>query len=237
MKVIAFDIWGDYAHFRKFYTTTSPLTFAFPPPPTVWGMLAAILGVDKSEYLKIFNRETTKVAIRLIKSVKKVRMGINLINTKNNVWWLEERREGARTPIRFELLSNPHYRVYISHSDESVMEKLADFLRNHRTFFTLTLGLSEFIADFKLEGIFEGTEEQNGKAEFFTILPLRKVPAEGFYIEGGRKYLKERIPISMRETREVDEYDDVLYEAEGKSITASPTSYILLENGEAICFL
>lgn len=47
MKVLAFDIWADYAHFRKFYTTTSPLTFSFPPPPTIAGILGAIYGTEK----------------------------------------------------------------------------------------------------------------------------------------------------------------------------------------------
>jgi len=53
MKVLVFDIWGDYGHFRKFYTTTSPLTFSFPPPPTIAGILGAIYGTDKktNEYL------------------------------------------------------------------------------------------------------------------------------------------------------------------------------------------
>ncbi|MFB3896899.1 MAG: CRISPR-associated protein Cas5, partial [bacterium] len=32
MKILVFDIWGDLGHFRKFYTTTSPLSFSFPPP-------------------------------------------------------------------------------------------------------------------------------------------------------------------------------------------------------------
>ena len=47
MKVLVFDIYGDLAHFRKFYTTSSPLTFPFPPPSTIKGMLGAIIGVDK----------------------------------------------------------------------------------------------------------------------------------------------------------------------------------------------
>lgn len=237
MRVIVFDIWGDYAHFRKFYTTTSPLTFDFPPPPTVWGMLGAILGKDKQEYLKIFNSEKTNVAIRLMKPVKKIRMGVNLVNTKGSIWWLEDRKEGARTPIRFELLKNPRYRIYISHSEETIMEDLLDSLQNHKTFYTLSLGLSEFIADFQFIGALEGEETQGRKAEFFTVLPLRKIQLEDFYLDEGRKYLRERIPISMKDNREVDQYDDVIYEAEGRSISASPLSYLILENGEAICFL
>ena len=47
MKVLVFDIWADYGHFRKFYTTTSPLTFSFPAPSTIAGILGAIYGAGK----------------------------------------------------------------------------------------------------------------------------------------------------------------------------------------------
>lgn len=237
MKLVVFDIWGDYAHFRKFYTTTSPLTFAFPPPPTIFGMLGAIIGVDKGEYLRVFNSSTTNIAVRLLKPVKKIRMGVNLVNTKGNFWQLVERREGARTPIRFELLKDPAYRLYVGHSEPAVMERLVDFLENHRSFFTLSLGLSELLAGFKFVAVLEGEEKKMEKRDFSTILPLRKIPLRNFFIEGERKYMKERIPISLREDRIVDLFDDVLYEAEGRSLSAAPTSYILLENNEPICFL
>jgi len=55
MKVLVFDLFGDFAHFRKYYTTTSPLTFSFPPPPTIAGILGAIYGASKEEYLDIFS--------------------------------------------------------------------------------------------------------------------------------------------------------------------------------------
>ncbi|WP_231717005.1 CRISPR-associated protein Cas5 [Desulfosarcina ovata] len=49
-RVLAFKLWGDYGHFRKYYTTTSPLTFEFPPPTSVVGIVSAIIGLDKEQY-------------------------------------------------------------------------------------------------------------------------------------------------------------------------------------------
>ncbi len=34
-RVLVFDLWGAVALFRRFYTTASPLTFAFPPPTAI----------------------------------------------------------------------------------------------------------------------------------------------------------------------------------------------------------
>ena len=53
MKCLVFDIKGDYGHFKKYYTTSSPLTFSIPRT-TVSGMIGALIGLDKEEYLKYF---------------------------------------------------------------------------------------------------------------------------------------------------------------------------------------
>ena len=49
-RVIVFDVWGDYAHFRKNYSTSSPLTYSFPPRTALSGLIGAIAGLDKSNY-------------------------------------------------------------------------------------------------------------------------------------------------------------------------------------------
>ncbi len=38
-SVLIFNLWGDLGHFKKPYTTTSPLSFAFPPRPTLAGII------------------------------------------------------------------------------------------------------------------------------------------------------------------------------------------------------
>ena len=49
MKCIVFRVRGDYARFRKAYTTTSALTYLVMHPVAVKGMLGAILGIDKKD--------------------------------------------------------------------------------------------------------------------------------------------------------------------------------------------
>lgn len=51
-SILVFDLWGDLGHFKKPYTTTSPLSYAFPPRPTVAGIISAIVGLKKEEYLR-----------------------------------------------------------------------------------------------------------------------------------------------------------------------------------------
>ena len=85
MKTLVFDIWADIGHFRKYYTTSSPLTFSFPSPPTIAGMLGAIIGSGKDRYLSDFALDQM-YQIGLLNPVKKFRWGINYINTKDNFW-------------------------------------------------------------------------------------------------------------------------------------------------------
>ena len=82
MKCLVFDIKGDYGHFKKYYTTSSPLTFSIPPRTTVSGMIGALIGLDKEEYLKYFSKEDAKIAIQINSPINKTRISYNLINTK-----------------------------------------------------------------------------------------------------------------------------------------------------------
>ncbi|MDW8022877.1 MAG: CRISPR-associated protein Cas5, partial [Nitrososphaerota archaeon] len=46
MKLVVFDAKCFFAHFRKHFSTTSSLSYSFPPRTTIAGMMAAILGYD-----------------------------------------------------------------------------------------------------------------------------------------------------------------------------------------------
>jgi len=115
MKILAFDIWGDFAHFRKYYTTSSPLTFSFPPPPTISGILGAIYGCDKftNEYLKLFGTDSCKISLKILSTIKKTRIGLNLINTKDGFWVpIKKKNHEPRTQIPVEFVKNPKYRIF-----------------------------------------------------------------------------------------------------------------------------
>ncbi|NCO27646.1 MAG: type I-B CRISPR-associated protein Cas5 [Caldisericum sp. CG2_30_36_11] len=239
MEVLIFDIYGDYAHFKKFYTTSSPLTFSFPPPPTVKGILGAISGVDKSKYLDTFSSEQCYIAIRIISPVEKTRMGINLINTKGNFWQPVKRgSHEARTQIRTEFLKHPAYRVYFMHKDQNLMKDLKNMLQFHKTVYTVSLGLSELLADFKYSGPFsvDVVDSTDNPTDITTIIPLSLIDKNGITFEEGKKYFKERIPVDMTQDRVVKRYENALMEISGKSIKAKLKKYWQTENGECITF-
>jgi len=219
MKVVVFDVWGDYGHFRRFFTTTSPLTFPFPPPTALRGLVGAILGIDKDDYLKVLSHEVCRVGIGLLSEVKKTRMGLNLLDTKDGHWIKKGPRKTPRTQIKYEFLKEPKYRIYFSHSDEALLDKLRQSLVRHESFYTPYLGISECLADFAFVDLREAKPIQ-GKAQINSAFRLSDVSG-GFELHEGLAIMKVRMPLKMAPGRKVVEVDEVVYESSGRPISVS----------------
>ncbi len=228
-KVLVFDLFGDFAHFRKYYSTTSPVTFTIIPPVTVLGILGAILGLEKKEnqYLTRLNKAKTLLAIQILSRVKKIRMGINLVNTKGNIWVPKQRREGARTQIRFEFLKDVVYRLYVTMEDEHLFRQLTQMVKEHKTFYTVSLGLSELLADFNYVGTKEFTwEEGNGFfVDIDSAVPINSLMENGVQITPGQRCLKEMVPVRMDHQRIVQDYSEMLVESQGNPLTLKLKGY------------
>jgi CRISPR-associated protein Cas5h len=219
MKILIFDLRGDYGHFGVYFSTTSPITFSVIPPTALVGVLGAILGLPKEEnnYLQVLNQAGISASIALNNPVKKVNMGINLIKTKGNVWIPVQRKEGARTQITYEFLKEPSYRIYLTCSDETVFRELERKLKGHETVYTVSLGLSELIADFEYIGTFE-CRAVSGSTDFViidSIVPIDMILENGINVLTDMMCIKERIPQGMDKKRVVQNYREFLIETRG----------------------
>jgi CRISPR-associated protein Cas5h len=193
MKIVVFDIWGDYAHFKIPYTTTSPLTFPFPPKTTLYGILGAILGYDKNEYLKKFRSAKWKFGISVRTPISKIHIPENFINVKSAKMFARmPSNKSCRTQINVEFLKNPFFRIYVSSSDSDSLERLIDLLKDHKTSYTLFLGISECLANFRFVGEFEGREIKNDDfSEIHSIVPLDIITDNSSVdlLQEGKKFL------------------------------------------------
>lgn len=233
MKALVFDIKGDYGHFRKFYTTSSPLTFSIPPRTTVCGIIGALIGLDKEEYLNYFKKEDAQIAIQILNPINKTRLSINLIDTKNAKMYYSKIEK--RTQVTYELLKNPSYRIYFSHTNGDMYNKVKSYLEKNKNYYTLSLGLSQFIADYEYKG--EINLEHVCKDEFTYIDTVIKF-TENLEVnfEDNKEYFKDTMQNEMNNERIVTEYIKVLLERNGQSIKCK-TDYYLGHRGEKIVFL
>ena len=239
MKVLTFDLYGDFAHFRKYFTTTSPLTFSFPPPPTISGILGAIYGISKNENQEVFGYENCKIALQIRKPVKKIRMGLNFIYTKNDKKYfrlIKDESHQPRTQIRAEFVKSPIYRIFVAHEDSNIFQIITEYIQSHRSFYTVSLGLSELLADFRFVGVFEAEEIKNYEGEICTVVPKKSLGQSGIELEANKKYFKDKMPIKMNKERVVEIYDDIIYEPDAKCISGQIKTAYKLENGGTIVF-
>jgi CRISPR-associated protein Cas5h len=234
-NVLVFDVWGEYAHFRKYYTTTSPLTFSIPPRTAVCGLIAGIIGLDKNEYLKHFTKEKADIAVKIIAPVKKVRIAENLIDTKNAQLMS---RIKTRTQIRFELLKDARFRIFFRHTDSKIFNTVHEYLELHKCVYTPCLGLSEHIANFSYVSEMKCQAIENSDfVKIFSVIPIPTGSHVEIDFEDGGEYFHETLPIEMEEDRTLREYSKVAFERNGAPISAKVRRFWELEDNERIIFL
>lgn len=220
--VVIFDIYGDFGHFRKFYTTASPLTYAFPPPTTVRGIISAILGFDKNDYIEKANN--LDVAVKILNHIKKIRMGLNYIDTKDKgrvslglsgttLWQIE-----GRTQVFAEFLKEPCYRIFVkarNEEGEEILKTLRSLLREGKTNYTVSLGLAYLLASVRYVGV--GRIEENTVLDRIDTVFSSDIII-GINISGDEKIVKERILAYMKNDRVPGKYVDAIAEITGKPV-------------------
>lgn len=231
-KVLVFDVWGDYAQFRRIETTTSPLTYSIPTGTSVLGLISAIIGLERDSYYELFSPETTRFAIRILNPIKKIRIDLSLIDTKRG-FFLWDIKENPRTLIPFEFLKQPKYRVYFWTKHRNVYQKLKECLQGHQSVYTPYLGISALIANFEFVNEFDTGEAQKAEEKEEIHTTFRKDRAR-LIVEEAKIYGLERIPLYMDRNRVVREYADVFFEMNAQPLKIVDGKYYIVGNENVI---
>lgn len=221
-RALVFEVWGDYACFRRFYTTRSPLSFPVPPRPTLAGLVGAIAGIEKGQVAGAFADDRARLAIALVAPMKTIRLGINWVETKKPV--LRCGLVEERTQVNVEFLKDPRFRVYALLRDGSQRDDLARLLREHRSVYTPSLGVSELLADFAWCGEWPAQANGAGVVDVRSALPVKDVvwpdAGEGIQFEAGKHYDRKRVPRLLDGARAVTEWQDLVVETSAQTIRA-----------------
>jgi len=191
MRIIAFKLWGDFAHFRRHFTTSSPLTHCLPPPSALRGLVGAIIGLAPSAYPEKLSPENCRLGVRLLKPIKKIRLSLNYLDTKDGAWVTKPPKGRLHTQVRVEFLKDPSFEVFFYHKDRSLMDEFSKRLKDHRTVYTPYLGISECLASFKFLWD-EEVQPSKGKAKMISAFPTRDL--EDLKLGQGVRLLREVIP-------------------------------------------
>ena len=82
-KILAFDLTGPMAHFRKYFTNSSSLSYEFPPRTTVIGIVAGILGLERDSYYEDFGMRKCRIAVKIKEPTRSIQRTVNYISVKN----------------------------------------------------------------------------------------------------------------------------------------------------------
>lgn len=221
-KVIVFDIWGRYAHFKKIYVTTSALTYVVPFKTSIYGLIGAILGLDNNEndYLSNFNETNCKIGIQIISPIKVQRLNINLSDKPGPI-------KGSRKPTMMEYVVNPYYRIFFSHSNNSLRKNLLNNLKEKKTVYTPVLGLANCLANFKFKGEFE-INKIVGNSIINSVIPKSKLRSfDTSFWDDNDIHIQEQdmYPLEMNVKREVIKRDSILFDLSGHPIKAEVDEY------------
>ena len=209
MKCLVFKVRGDYARFRKSYTTTSALTYLLIHPVAVRGMIGAILGINRE---KLYEKtKDIEVAVQVINKIRKDMQSFNLINMKSN-------DKIFRFPSNVEFLRDVEYRLFIK-SDENIISELEKSLKQGEFVFTPYLGASEHIAKIEYEGVYNCEKLPNGNHKVISVVDLESNTID--FGDDDIMLTTDNIPIDNDKNREYIKYKKVIFATDENKISVN----------------
>lgn len=200
MKSIVFRVSGDYARFRKSYTTTSALTYLVMHPIAIRGMIGAILGIDKSELYE--ETKDIEVGVQVLKPIRKDMQSFNLLNMKSS-------DKIFRFPSNVEFLRDVEYRIFVK-CEENKLNRIKEVLVSKEFIFTPYLGASEHIAKIMYEGEYEVVLREKDCYYVNTVLDQDRCKIE---FDDNVTLYTDNIPVKNNKTREYTEYKKIMFSA------------------------
>lgn len=197
IPVYLFTVRGQFAHWRKWFTTTSALTYSFPPRTAVIGMVGAILGVQREEVAERFRVSDTRIAVCPLRPIVKDRLPEKWRQSPPRI--IKGRFDPAKMDESFqenlEVIRHPRYRIIFWHREADLMKALRERLQQKRWVYPPCLGVMGFLADVEWEGEDMAKEIRVDRAEIASVLPLDEEAAGIVDLSETEALLREeRIP-------------------------------------------
>lgn len=238
--LLVFDLVGPMAHFRKFYTNSSSLSYPLPPRTALMGLIAALLGWERDAYYEALGIDQAHLGVALQTPVRSVMQTVNYLFTKNEGW--DGSQGHTQIPVEFILPRPPErflrYRIYFAYLNPMLIEKLAEQLARSEYAYPLCLGLTECPAWVEKARIYPSVEvewvhDPEGPLPLQTAVPLPRLrelpPLEEL---AGRRLLKDRMPLDFHPDRRLKTATDVLWEAEGRPLPLKVSGLVFKAPGE-----
>lgn len=244
-RILAFDWKGYMAHFRQFDANSSSLSYSFPPPTVVCGMLAGLIGLEKDTYYEQFSREKLQIAVQIVTPPRKIVQTLNYIFAKSP-GDLNMSGENLHTQIPAELLiaqafpGQPlHYRVFLKIVEPTLAGAIEEALSRSYYRYLPYLGSAPFTSWLEWIGAPQKVEEIAVAEPVVvdTVAPLAAIGLRSLKLDAINGVLpaiyREHVRREFLPGREPGEVIDVIWERNRGKIKAQFTEPIFrLSYGE-----
>ncbi len=233
MKTLVFDISGKYGMFKKPYSPLSPVSFPVPPPTAVYGLIGAMMGLSKDEYLEKVQRDGFRLAIGLRSEVKRYRAGLNLLKSDGSITKFTTGL--VHTQIPAEFIKDITFRIWFHHPDSDFFDELVDRVSDDKYAYTPCLGNANCMAQVKFVSLAQAQRRKGEKSlGFSSIVPRTQIDDISF--RSMSRMVRIRLPFRMDTDRTITEYADVYLDEEGGAVQAIAPEYYDIE-GENVLLL
>ena len=212
-KVLVFNIKGKTAHFKKYYSNKSSLTYKLPSRTVLMGMVSSILKYSRDSYYDIFSPDKAKFGIKIKKA------GSTHFECMN---YLKE--GGGHTQVRLQLLlpkeNNLEYKVYFTHENDKIIDELENKIKNNELGYGLFFGQRQFRADLEFKYVIDNLNiRENYKGEITTLTFKNNI--KDFEINNDLELTVDNMPVSFNKSkngREPESILEVCYEENGDNL-------------------
>jgi len=252
MKVISFYLRGKMAHFRKFYSNSSALSYFIPPRTTICGIIAGLLGFERDGYYEDFSLDNCKIALASCSPVKKTMQKLNYLMVKSPNDLNGSKEHHSQTPMELVIpqdIRSGHinYKIWVHHNDDEIMKSLEEIVGDSFSFYKsygacMALGSAFNLGWVESAGVFEAEEIPDVSNKMISssipISNIREIKVDTMSSDS-YKLIKEEVPVEFDKNRCITSrgLKEILVSINGEHISAVTNSFVELDNGEYITWM
>ena len=241
------------AHFRRFYSNSSSLTYTIPPRTTICGILAGLMGWERDSYYEQFSCINCGIAVAAKSPIKKLVQTVNLLKVES----INELNgsSGFHTQTATEVLMPYNirkqdicYQVWLSHKNADIMDKLKHNIISHQPCYlssgiTLALGTAYNTGWIEYIGEFEGQilETGNISARIISSIPqktIKEIDIKNMF-NADYRLIREEIPLEFDNERRLKSGGlcNMIFDLNGNPLPVVVDKCIQLDNGDTIAWM
>jgi len=221
MQILIFDVWGMFAHFRKYYTNSSSLTYSVPPRTTIAGMVASMLGYDRDSYYEVFNRDNMNIAVKKLTANRRIIQSLNYIKA-DSVGKLFNPEN--HTQIPFEVLTDDcgvGYRIYLHHNDDDIFNDIVRRIKEKRFVYAPYLGAAPFNCSINYVELVENANKiiSYEQIDISTVINTEYIVPNTIDVFSEIVFIREKMPSDFNSDRTIKSTDSYIFDNLCRKVT------------------